>query len=118
MSRVKRGVASHKGHKKIIKAAKGYKLGRKNKFKLAKEAVSHAGRNAYRDRRLKKRTFRSLWLTRLSAASKAEGLTYSKFATGLRHAKVIINRKMLSELAIHEKAVFAGIIEIAKMASQ
>ncbi len=113
MARVKRGVMTHKRHKKIIKAAKGYRLGRKNRFKMAKQAVIRAGQNAYRDRRLKKRTFRQLWVTRISAAAKQHGTNYSQLMSGLRHAKVIVNRKMLANLAVQHKEIFAQVVKVA-----
>ena len=116
MPRIKRGVTSHRRHKKIIKAAKGYRGKRKNVFKLAKNAVMKAGMNAYRDRRLKKRTFHQLWILRINAACRSLDLKYSRFIYGLELAGITINRKMLSELAMNEPEVFEKIVVQAKAA--
>ena len=116
MPRVKRGVTAHKRHKKIIKQAKGFRGKRKNVFKLAKNAVMKAGTNAYRDRRLKKRTFHQLWILRINAACREHDLKYSRFIYGLELAGIEINRKMLSELAIHEPEIFKQIVDQAKAA--
>jgi large subunit ribosomal protein L20 len=116
MSRIKRGTAAHQRHKKIFKLAKGFRGKRKNVFKLAKNAVMKAGQNAYRDRRLKKRSFHQLWILRINAACRELDIKYSRFIYGLELAGVTINRKMLSELAIHEPEVFAEIVEKAKSA--
>ncbi len=116
MPRVKRGVPAHKRHKKILKLAKGYRGKRKNVFKLAKNAVMKAGMNAYRDRRLKKRTFHQLWILRINAACREHDLKYSRLIYGLELAGIEINRKMLSELAIHEPDIFKEIVEKAKAA--
>lgn len=113
MTRVTPNVATRKKHKKIVKAAKGYKLGRKNRFKLAKQAVIRASQNAYKDRRLKKRTFRQLWVTRISAAAKQNGMNYSTLMSGLRNAKVLLDRKMLAELAVSDKKVFEKVMVMA-----
>lgn len=110
MTRVKRGIMTHKRHKKILKLAKGYRGKRKNTFKLAKQAVIRAGQNAYRDRRLKKRTFRRLWITRLSNALKERGYGYSKFIAAQKAANNQVNRKLLSELAISDAKVFDQIV--------
>ena len=111
MSRVKRGMMVKARHKKVVKMAKGYKGGRSTQFKLAKQAVMMAGRNAYRDRRLKKRDFRSLWTNRLSAAVKPHGLNYSRFINKLFTKQIILNRKMLSEIAFQYPEVFEGIVK-------
>lgn len=116
MPRVKRGVTARARHKKIIKQAKGFRGKRKNVFKLAKNAVMKAGQNAYRDRRLKKRTFHQLWVLRINAACREHDLKYSRFIYGLELAGVEINRKMLAELAIKEPEVFKEIVEKAKEA--
>jgi large subunit ribosomal protein L20 len=108
--RVKRGIVRHRRHKKIRTLAKGYRGMRSATFVKANEAVIRAGVNAYRDRRNKKRTFRALWITRLNAALRAQGIRYSVFAKALSDKKIAINRKVLSELAIHEPAAFAAII--------
>jgi large subunit ribosomal protein L20 len=109
--RVKRGIVRHRRHKKIRALAKGYRGMRRTTFVKANEAVIRAGVNAYRDRRLKKRDFRSLWIVRLNAALRAQGTNYSRFAKALRDKKIELNRKTLSELAIHEPAVFARIVK-------
>ncbi|HXF87059.1 MAG TPA: 50S ribosomal protein L20 [Xanthobacteraceae bacterium] len=116
MARVKRGVTSHARHKKVIKAAKGYYGRRKNTIRIAKQAVERAQQYAYRDRKRKKRTFRSLWIQRLNAAVRPFGLTYSRFIAGLGKAGVAIDRKVLSDLAIREPAAFQAIVDRAKAA--
>lgn len=114
MARVKRGVTSHKRHKKILKMAKGYR-GRANScIRVAIEKVEKALRYAYRDRRVKKRDFRSLWVQRINAAVREHGLVYSKFISGLKKAGIELNRKMLSEIAIHNPESFKTIVETAK----
>lgn len=110
MSRIKRGTTANKRRKNVIKQAKGYKWSRKSKFRAAKEAVLHAGKHAYTGRKVRKRDFRSLWITRLSAAAKAEGTSYSKLFNQLKTAKIGLNRKVLSEIAIHHPEVFKQII--------
>jgi large subunit ribosomal protein L20 len=114
MPRVKRGVTAHRRHKKIIKAAKGYRGRRKNVFKLAKNAVMKAGMNAYRDRKLKKRTFHQLWVLRINNACRELDIKYSRFIYGCELAGMAINRKMLAELAVNEPDVFKEIVEKAK----
>ena len=114
MPRVKRGVAAHARHKKIMKLAKGYRGKRKNVFKLAKNAVMKAGENAYRDRRLKKRSFHQLWILRINAACREHNVRYSRFIYGLELAGIRINRKMLAELAVNDPAVFKQIAEEVK----
>jgi large subunit ribosomal protein L20 len=114
MARVKRGVTSHAKHKKVLKAAKGYYGRRKNTIRIAKQAVEKAMQYAYRDRKNKKRTFRALWIQRLNAAVREHGLTYSRFIDGLGKAGVEVDRKMLSEMAIHEPTAFAAYVERAK----
>ncbi len=114
MARVKRGVTSHAKHKKVLKAAKGFYGRRKNTIRIAKQAVEKAMQYAYRDRKNKKRTFRALWIQRLNAAVREHGLTYSRFIDGLGKAGVEVDRKMLSEMAIHEPAAFAAYVERAK----
>lgn len=111
MPRVKRGVTAHARHKKIRKLAKGYRGKRKNVFKLAKNAVMKAGMNAYRDRRLKKRTFHQLWVLRINAACREHGLRYSRFIYGLELAGITINRKMLAELAVNHPEIFKQIVD-------
>ena len=116
MSRVKRGVTSHAKHKKVFKAAKGFYGRRKNTIRIAKQAVEKSMQYATRDRRNKKRTFRALWIQRLNAAVRPFGMTYSRFINGLDKAGVTVDRKVLSDLAIHEPAAFQAIAEKAKAA--
>src|ERR671923_1037186 len=114
MARVKRGVTGHAKHKKVLKAAKGYYGRRRNTIRIAKQAVEEANQYAYRDRKRRKRTFRALWIQRLNAAVRPFGLTYSRFIDGLSRAGVMVDRKVLSDLAIHEPAAFQAIVEKAK----
>src|SRR3954465_3762887 len=116
MARVKRGVTAHAKHKKVLKAAKGFYGRRKNTIRVAKQAVDRSMQYAYRDRKNRKRTFRALWIQRLNAAVREHGLTYSRFIAGLGEAGVEVNRKVLSELAIHEPAAFAAYVERARSA--
>ena len=116
MSRVKRGVTAHAKHKKVYKITKGFSGRRKNTIRAAKAAADKAQQYAFIGRKLKKRTFRALWIQRLNAAVREAGLTYSRFIDGLNKAGVEIDRKVLSELAIAEPAAFAAIVEKAKAA--
>ena len=116
MARVKRGVAAHAKHKKTLNAAKGFYGRRKNTIRAAKAAVDRSMQYATRDRKVKKRTFRALWIQRLNAAVRELGLTYSRFIDGLNRAGIEIDRKVLSDLAIREPAAFAAIVEKAKAA--
>ncbi|HEY7243810.1 MAG TPA: 50S ribosomal protein L20 [Xanthobacteraceae bacterium] len=116
MARVKRGVTSHAKHKKVLKAAKGYHGRRKNTIRIAKQAVERANQYAYRDRKRRKRTFRALWIQRLNAAVRPFGLTYSRFIDGIGKAGILVDRKILSDLAIREPAAFQAIVEKAKTA--
>ena len=116
MSRVKRGVTARARHKKILTLAKGFRGRRGNVFRVAKEAVMKAGQYAYRDRRAKKRVFRQLWIARINAAARSLGITYSQFANGLKKANIGIDRKVLSDLAIHDEAGFAAIVNQVKAA--
>src|SRR5436305_12859848 len=116
LGRVKRGVTSHARDKKVFKAAKGYYGRRKNTIRIAKQAVEKAGQYAFRDRKRKKRTFRALWIQRLNAAVRPFGLNYSRFIDGLGKAGVLVDRKVLSDLAIAEPAAFQAIVEKAKSA--
>jgi large subunit ribosomal protein L20 len=116
MARVKRGVTSHAKHKKVFKAAKGFYGRRKNTIRIAKQAVEKANQYAYRDRKRRKRTFRALWIQRLNAAVRPFGLNYSKFIAGLDKAGIVVDRKVLSDLAITEPAAFQAIVEKAKAA--
>ena len=114
MTRVKRSVAARARHKKVLKKAKGYRAGRSKLIKLARTAVMKAGTNAYRDRKLKKRTFRSLWITRISAALRGTGIGYSRFINRLAHAKVKVDRKILAQLALEQEKTFTEIVTLAK----
>ena len=114
MSRIKRGTTTKRRHKKVLKAAKGYRGLRNKLFRQAKNAVMRAGRHAYAHRRTKKRDFRRLWITRLSAACKANGMNYSRFINGLHENKIALDRKVLSDIAIHEPEVFKLIVEKVK----
>jgi large subunit ribosomal protein L20 len=116
MARVKRGVTSHAKHKKVLKAAKGFHGRRKNTIRIAKQAVEKANQYAYRDRKRRKRTFRALWIQRLNAAVRPFGLNYSRFIDGLGRAGVMVDRKVLSDLAIREPAVFQAIVDKVKAA--
>ena len=113
MPRVKRGVTARARHKKVLALAKGFR-GRRNVFRIAKEAVMKAGQYAYRDRRAKKRVFRQLWIARINAAARANGLTYSQFANGIRKAGIDIDRKVLADIAYHDPAAFTGIVNQVK----
>ncbi|HKG75284.1 MAG TPA: 50S ribosomal protein L20 [Aestuariivirgaceae bacterium] len=116
MSRVKRGVTARARHKKTLKAAKGYYGRRKNVYRAAVQAVEKAGQYAYRDRRRKKRNFRSLWIQRINAATRELGLTYGRFIDGLGKAGVAVDRKILADLAVREPQAFASLVEKAKAA--
>lgn len=115
MARVKRGVIARRRHKKILKQAKGYYGARSRVFRVAKQAVIKAGQYAYRDRRQRKRQFRQLWIARINAGARTNGLSYSKFINGLKKASIEIDRKILADLAVHEKAAFAALVEKAKV---
>ena len=114
MTRVKRGVIAHQRHKKVLELAKGYRGRRGNVYRVAKEAVMKAGQYAYRDRRQKKRQFRTLWIARINAGCRLLGLSYSNFINGLTKANVAVDRKILSDMAIHDVNAFAKLVEIAK----
>ena len=114
MPRVKHGVTARARHKKVLALAKAFRGRRGNVFRIAKEAVMKAGQYAYRDRRTRKRVFRQLWIARINAASRELGLTYSQFTNGLKKASIEIDRKMLADIAVHDKAAFAGIVEQVK----
>lgn len=114
MARVKRAVNAHKKRRKILKLAKGYVGARSKKYRVANETVIRALRFAYIGRKLRKRDFRKLWISRINAAARAHGLSYSKFMNGLKKSGVQINRKMLSEMAINDEAGFAKLVDIAK----
>ena len=114
MPRVKRGVVAHRRHKKVLKQAKGYYGARSRIFRVAKQAVTKAGQYAYRDRRQRKRQFRALWITRINAQSRANGLSYSRLINGLKKAEIGLDRRVLADLAVHDKQAFAAIVEQAK----
>ena len=114
MPRVKRGVTAHARHKKILALAKGFRGRRGNVFRVAKQAVMKAGQYAYRDRRAKKRVFRQLWIARINAAARANGLTYSQFINGLNKVQIGLDRKVLADIAVHDEAAFASIVSQVK----
>ena len=114
MPRVKRGVTAHARHKKVLDLAKGYRGRRSTVYRIAKEAVMRAGQYAYRDRRNRKRVFRALWITRINAAAREHGLTYSAFMNGLLKAEIELDRKVLAELAVNDKPAFSAIVEQVK----
>ena len=116
MPRVKRGVTARARHKKVIALAKGYRGRRKNVYRIAKQAVMKAGQYAYRDRRQRKRQFRQLWIARINAAARLNGLSYSKFMNGLKRAAIELDRKVLADLAVFDKAAFTQLVEKAKAA--
>ena len=116
MTRVKRGVVARRRHKKVLKQPKGYYGARSRVFRVAKQAVIKAGQYAYRDRRNRKRQFRALWIQRINAGARINGMSYSRFVGGLKKAGIEIDRKVLADLAVHEKAAFAAIVEKAKAA--
>ena len=116
MARVKRGVVAHAKHKKIIKAAKGYRNRSKNTIRSAKSAVDRAGQYAYRDRRNKKRDFRKLWIQRINAAARMHDLTYSTFIHGLKQAGIELDRKTLSDIAVRDEEAFKNLVATVKSA--
>ena len=116
MPRVKRGVISRASHKKVLQQAKGFRGRRRNVFRVANEAVMRAGQYAYRDRRNRKRTIRSLWIARINAAAREHGLTYGQFISGLKAAGVALDRKNLADLAVRQPAAFAHLTDKAKAA--
>jgi len=116
MPRVKRGVTAHARHKKVFEKAKGYRGRRKNVFRVANQAVTKAEQYAYRDRRQRKRQFRALWITRINAAARANGLSYSRLMNGLRKAEIDLDRKVLADIAVHDREAFQEIAEKAKAA--
>lgn len=116
MARVKRGVIARRRHNKVLKQAKGYYGARRKIFRVAKQAVTKAGQYAYRDRRQKKRQFRRLWIARINAASRLNGMTYSRFISGLNKAGIEVDRKVLADIAVNDSAAFSSIVEKAKAA--
>ncbi len=116
MARVKRGVTAHAKHKKVLKQAEGFYGRRKNTIRAAKAAVDRSKQYAYRDRKNRKRSFRALWIQRINAAVRTEGLTYGRFIDGLAKAGIEIDRKVLSDIAIHEPSTFSQLVAAAKKA--
>ena len=116
MPRVKRGVQAHARHKKVLKAAKGYYGARSTVYRVAKQAVIKAGQYAYRDRRVKKREFRALWIQRINAAARLCDMSYSRFMDGLNKAGIAVDRKMLADIAVHDMPAFEQLAEKAKAA--
>ena len=114
MPRINRGVTAHARHKKVLAQAKGYRGRRKNVYRVAKQAVTKAAQYAYRDRRQKKRVFRALWITRINAAAREHGLSYSRMINGLNKSAIAIDRKILAELAVSDKHAFAQLANQAK----
>ena len=114
MARVKRGVQAKARHKKVLKQAKGFRGAMSRTYKVAKQAVMRAGQYAYRDRRVKKRVFRSLWIVRINAAARDNGLTYSQLIAGLKKANIDLDRKVLASLAVNDKEAFSLIVQQAK----
>jgi large subunit ribosomal protein L20 len=114
MPRVKRGVQSHKRHKKVLSQARGYYGARSRVYRVAFQAVTRASQYAYRDRRDKKRQFRQLWIARINAASRQDGLSYSRFVSGLKKASIEIDRKMLADMAVFDKSAFTVLVKKAK----
>src|ERR1700720_4191638 len=106
MARVKRGVTAKARHKKVLKQAKGYYSARRSVYRVAKQAVIKAAQYAYRDRRQRKREFRALWIVRVNAAARSHGMTYSAFMNGLKKASIEVDRKILADIAVHDKAAF------------
>ena len=116
MARVKRGVSARRRHKKVLKQAKGYYSNRSKNWRTANQAVIKAGQYAYRDRRVRKREFRALWVARINAAARAHGLSYSRFMHGLKSAGVELDRKIIAHLALTDAAAFAALVEKARSA--
>lgn len=114
MARVKRGTIARARHKKVLKQAKGYYGARSRIYRVAVQAVTKAGQYAYRDRRQRKRQFRQLWIARINAAARQNGMSYSRFINGLKKASVEIDRKILADIAVHDKAAFTALVEEAK----
>ena len=117
MPRVKRGVTAHKRHKKVLDQAKGYYGARSRVFRVAKQAVTKAGQYAYRDRKVRKRMFRGLWIQRINAAARLHGLSYSRLIDGLKKQGIEIDRRVLADIAVHEQEAFAALVEQAKAAA-
>ncbi|MCB1882985.1 MAG: 50S ribosomal protein L20 [Geminicoccaceae bacterium] len=118
MARIKRGVTAHARHKKVLEAAAGYRGRRKNCIRTARQAVEKAGQYAYRDRKVRKREFRALWIQRINAAAREGGMTYGQFMHGLKTAGIEIDRKVLADIAVRDAAMFTGFVERAGAALQ
>jgi large subunit ribosomal protein L20 len=116
MARVKRGVTARARHRKVLDKAKGYYNARRKVFRAAKQAVIKAGQYAYRDRRVRKRAFRALWITRINAAARAQGLSYSRLINGLKLAGIDVDRKILADIAVHDQEGFTALAQAAKTA--
>ena len=116
MPRVKRGVTARARHKKIFALSKGFRLRRNNVYRVAKQAVMRAGQYAYRDRRNKKRVFRRLWIARINAGTRANGMTYSRFMNGLKKAGIALDRNVLADMAVFDKEGFAALVAQVKAA--
>jgi large subunit ribosomal protein L20 len=116
MARVKRGVTAKARHRKMLGKAKGYYNARRKIYRAAKQAVIKAGQYAFRDRRVRKREFRALWITRINAAARANGLSYSRLMNGLQRASVDVDRKVLADIAVHDQEAFAALATVAKEA--
>ena len=116
MARVKRGVTAKARHRKVLEQAKGYYNARRKVFRAAKQAVIKAGQYAYRDRRVRKREFRALWIVRINAAARANGLSYSRLMNGLQRAAIEVDRKVLADIAVHDQEAFAALAGVAKEA--
>jgi len=116
MARVKRGVTARARHKKVLKQAKGYYGARSRVYRVATQAVTKAGQYAYRDRKAKKRTFRQLWITRINAQARVEGITYSQLIAGLKKSGIELDRRVLADMAVHDKDSFSQVVEKARAA--
>src|SRR5258708_324521 len=116
MARIKRGVLKIKARRKVMKLVKGFRAARRRNYRVANEALLHSLAYAYRDRRVRKRDFRALWIARINSAARREGLTYSRLIAGLKKSGVVVNRKVLADLAVHDQAAFAQLLETAKSA--
>ena len=114
MARIKRSVHSRKQRRSVLARASGFRGARSRRYRIANEAVLHADRYAYRDRRARKRDFRRLWIQRINAAARADGLSYSRFINGLKRAEVVVDRKVLADLAVRDPAAFSGLVAVAK----
>lgn len=114
MARIKRGVHGIKHRRKVMKLVKGFRAARRRNYRVANEALLHSLAYAFRDRRVRKRDFRSLWISRINAAARREGMSYSRFMAGLKKGGIIVNRKALADLAVHDAAAFARLLSVAK----